>query len=82
MVLEKLAHRAPMLPGDCGNIYTVDVSTLLHHKREGDSKKTGGSLSQKEQRWLSEGTHLGSPNSARVVQDRAAAGCVLLMSCD
>lgn len=82
MVLEKLAHRAPMLPGDCGNIYMVDVWTLLHHKREGDSKKTGGSLSQKEQRWLSEGTHLGSANSACLVQDRAAVGCVVLTSCD
>ena len=82
MVLEKLAHSAPMLPGDCGSIWLM--SGLCSITREGEHKpqEEGGSLSQKERRRPSDGTRPGSAASACLVQDRAAVCHVVCMLCD
>ena len=78
MVLEKLAGRAPMSPGDHGSIWLM--AGLCSVIGEGGHKfqEDRGSLSQEEQRGISDGTHPGSATSACWcrTQQLSAAWCL------
>lgn len=81
MVLEKLAGSAPMSPGDHGSIWLMAGLCSVLGEGGHQFQEDRGSLSQEEQRGISDGTHPGSATSAWLVQDRAAVCCVALRLC-